>query len=109
MKAQPLRVVLAFYSSEENHAERAFRALRGQGKVCLAGADSSKLDEICARYYGLRLEGESLVVVETATLKIEAIVATLRLEGSPAIFVVRPGFAAVEPATPESKRPTSQF
>ena len=71
--------------------------MRGQGRVCLAGSDASNLDEICSRYYGLRLEGESLVVVETAASKIEAIVAALRLEGSPAIFVVRPGFTPVEP------------
>ncbi len=105
MKVQPLRVVLAFYSSEENHAERAFRSLRDQGKVCLAGADVTQLDDICARYYGLRLEGETLLVIETAAAKIEAVVAALRIEGSPAIFVVRPGFAPVDVAQADVAQP----
>jgi cyclic beta-1,2-glucan synthetase len=100
MKAQPLRIVLAFYSSEENHAERAFRLLKGQGKVCLAGADATRLEEPCARYSGLRLESETLLVVETLAAKTESVVATLRVEGSPAIFVVRPGFAPMEPPQP---------
>jgi cyclic beta-1,2-glucan synthetase len=102
MKAQSLRVVLAFYSAEEGHAERASRSMRSYGKVCLAGPDSSKLTNSCRRYGSLRLGGESLVVVETGSVGIGDVVKALRLEGSPAIFVVRPGFGAVGPG-PESE------
>jgi len=90
MKAKPVRIVLAFYSSEEAHAERAFQALKGREKVCLTGSEQSSLPPLCNRYRALRLEGESLVVVETGASRIEAVVKTLRLEGSPAIFAVRP-------------------
>jgi cyclic beta-1,2-glucan synthetase len=90
MNAKPVRIVLAFYSSEEGHAERAFQALKGREKVCLTGPGQPSLPPLCNRYKGLRLDGESLVVVETVASRVEAVVKTLRLEGSPAIFVVRP-------------------
>ncbi len=92
MKIAHPRIVLAFYSSEEGHADRAVRSLRGKGKVCLVPADPAELTDISRRYCGLRLESESLVVVETDSSRVDAVIKTLRLEGSPAIFVVRPGF-----------------
>src|SRR5437588_12549308 len=100
MKAKPVRVVLAFYSAEEGHAEGAYRALQRSEKVCLAGGDLAGLDPLCRRYYGLRLEGESLVVVETEESRLDAVIQALRLEGSPAIFTVRPDFGP-DQAEPE--------
>ena len=90
MKAKPARIVLAFYSAEEEHAERAFQALKGREKVCLTGPEQPSLPPLCHRYQGLRLAGESLVVVETVASRIEGVIKTLRLEGSPAIFAVCP-------------------
>jgi cyclic beta-1,2-glucan synthetase len=92
MKASPARIVLAFYSSEEGHADNAFRALKRTEKVCLAGPDPSTLTVDCKRFYGLKIEGETLLVVTTESSRIEDVVKTLRLEGSPAIFAVRPDF-----------------
>ncbi|MEP6715865.1 MAG: hypothetical protein ABJC09_09825, partial [Terriglobia bacterium] len=90
MKVKPVRIVLAFYSSEEEHAERAFQALKGREKACLIAPGQSTPSPLCNRFSALRLEGESLVVVETVASRIEAVVKTLRLEGSPAIFAVHP-------------------
>jgi cyclic beta-1,2-glucan synthetase len=92
VKDRTVRVVFAFYSAEEAHAESAVDALKSSENVCLAGPGPAKLRQLCARYRGLRLEGETMVVVETRARRIEAVVRKLRLQGSPAIFVVRPDF-----------------
>ena len=83
---------MAFYSAEEAHAERAVQALKHSGKACILRAGTGRLTPLCARYRSLQLEGETLVVIETGIGRIEAVVTTLRRQGSPAIFAVRPDF-----------------
>jgi cyclic beta-1,2-glucan synthetase len=89
MKAKPVRVVLAFYPSDAGQADRAWHSLDGKVRACLIRPDSTKFPDFCGRYPELRLEGESLVAAEAEPLKVEDVVKTLRLAGSPAIFVVR--------------------
>ena len=90
-KDQSVRVVLGFYPAEEGNPQEAFSAL-GTG-ACLYGPTEtlgSVSAESCARYSPLRLEGESLVVAETAPGEVQAIVQALGSAGSPAVFVLRP-------------------
>src|SRR5665213_498414 len=90
MTVKPLRIVLAFYPSGEMPADRAWQSLQRVAKVCLVRPDTRNTLSSCKRYAMLRLEGETLVVAETQPLNVENVVKTLRLTGSPAIFVVRP-------------------
>ena len=93
MIIRPLRIVLAFYPSGDEPAERAFKSLQRLAKVCVVRADATKdIADSCRRYANLRLEGESLLVAEAEPDKVEDVVTAIRLNGSPAIFVVRPDF-----------------
>ncbi len=94
MTASPLRIVLAFYPSGEMPAEGAWKTLQRISRVCLIRPDSKNALAFCKRYAMLRLEGEVLVVAETQPRNVETVVKTLRLTGSPAIFVVRPDSAS---------------
>src|SRR5579862_2887029 len=87
MKSRPLRTVLAFYSSRDEPAERALDTAHAT-RFCVIRADGEKVAEWCRPYALLRLEGETLAVVEAERGRIEAVVRALRLTGSPAIFVV---------------------
>ncbi len=93
MTANPVRIVLASYSFEEGHAKQALQTLKRTEKACLAGTGRSGLNPSCRRYESLRLEGETLLIVETVGTRVDAVVKLLRLEGSPAIFAVNPDFA----------------
>ena len=93
MLTRPLRIVLAFFPSGDEPVERAFKSLQRLAKVCVVRADNDMAD-LCRRYAQLRLEGESLLVAEVESGKVEDVVAGIRLAGSPAIFVVRPDFTS---------------
>ncbi len=92
MLTRPLRIVLAFYSSGDESAERAYKSLQRLAKVCMVRADAKDIADNCRRYAALRLEGESLLVAEVDPGKVEEVVTAIRLAGSPAIFAVRPDF-----------------
>jgi cyclic beta-1,2-glucan synthetase len=93
MLTRPLRIVLAFYPSGDEPAERALKSLQRLAKVCVVRADATKdIPDSYLRYAKLRLEGESLLVAEAEPGKVEDLVTAIRLAGSPAIFVVRPDF-----------------
>ncbi len=105
MKATPVHSVLGFYAADDEEPKRTFEALRGAnvGEVCLFGGDGSSQSsgrKPCARYSGLRLEGESLLVVIAPRHKTQLVVRKLRENGSPAIFVVPEGDSW--PADPEA-------
>jgi cyclic beta-1,2-glucan synthetase len=108
MKLRPNRIVLAFYSAEEEHAQRAFQAIKGREKACLLGPSTLRVSAVCAPYAAFLLDGESLVVVETVSDRVESLVTTLRLEGSPAIFAIRPDSAVEAPVQPEQNRRGTQ-
>jgi cyclic beta-1,2-glucan synthetase len=90
MKATPVRLVVAFYPSDGDQARRAYRALENIGHICLTGSREDKPAEFCRRLANLRLEGESMLAAETESSQVEAVVRTMRLSGTPAIFVMRP-------------------
>jgi cyclic beta-1,2-glucan synthetase len=96
MKNSASRVVLAFYSREEQEqANRAYQSLLKSGsEPCLIASDTDTPPERCRLYADLRLEGEELITAWTAPAKIGQVVETLRLAGTPSIFVIRPPVAA---------------
>src|SRR6185436_3086415 len=107
MKAQPICSVLAFYPAGEGDPQAAYKAVREarRGKTFLftqedpgSGTEGS--------YGALRLEGESLIVVEASLLDVEAVVKRLQSTGSPAVFVLHdvPAVPPV-PASPKSHQP----
>jgi cyclic beta-1,2-glucan synthetase len=107
------QTVLAFYSNEEQEqAGRAYKSLRAAGgKACTSPSDKGRLPESCRLYFQLRIEGETVVAVDTETSKIGEAVKTLRLSGTPSIFVIRPMLAAggeldqtPAPAAPRTRR-----
>ncbi|HTW67790.1 MAG TPA: glucoamylase family protein [Bryobacteraceae bacterium] len=117
MKQKPLRLVLAFYSGDEEEPNTAYRSVReaGSGRVFLfsAGAPSKTGRPAIDRYAALRLEGETLVAVEAPAEKLENIVRRLQDVGSPAVFALREDSANlsapgeqpdVEPSTGGSPR-----
>ncbi len=103
-----IRVVLAFYSADDGQAERSIKTLPGDaGRVRIVQSGSAKIRGPLARYAALRLEGETLVAVETETGKVGSVVNTLRLAGTPVIFAIRPdcevrGLAEIEWQEPPS-------
>ena len=90
MTGKPLRIVLAFYPSAETPADQTWQSLERIARVCRVDAETTDINSKCKRYAPLRLQGESLVVAETDPASVESVVSTLRLTGSPAIFVGRP-------------------
>ena len=90
MTGKPLRIVLAFYPSAETPADQTWQSLERIARVCRVDAETTDINSKCKRYAPLRLQGESLVVAETDPVNVESVVASLRLTGSPAIFVGRP-------------------
>src|SRR5579859_4342912 len=103
MNPASLRVVLAFYSGEEEGPEAAYREVRNvsRGRAFRFGPKSEARTGARAidRYSALRLEGETLVAAEASTENVEAIVRQLQDVGSPAVFVLREDLAnLVEPA-----------
>jgi cyclic beta-1,2-glucan synthetase len=102
------RLVLAFCPADEGQAERAIKTLPAHsGRVRVFAADSERVRAPLARYAALRLEGETLVAVETQAGKVESVVNTLRLAGTPAIFAIRPDCAARGMAEIEWQEPPS--
>src|ERR1051326_8673760 len=88
------RVVLGFYSTEEEYAQRVWHAIRAisprayyypsNGKPQPSNSQSDK-------YALLRLKDEELVTAEVDSAKVPAIVSILRSSGEPSVFVARPG------------------
>ena len=93
MTGRPLRIILAFYSSAETPTDQTWQALQRSARVCRVDAETKEINSRCKRYAPLRLQGESLVVAETDPSNVEIVVNSLRLTGSPAIFVGRPDSA----------------
>ena len=89
---KPVRIVLAFYPSEEGPADSVWKSLQRIARVCVVRPGSTRIRASCRRYALLRLEGEAMVVAETKPSRVEAVVNLLRLAGSPPIFVARPNF-----------------
>src|SRR5579863_3001141 len=92
MKVKPSRTILAFYSADEGGSANALAALRSEaGDICLFRADGSverSRRAVCEDYAGLRLKNEVLLVAQTESSQVQAIVQTLRGSGEPAIFVI---------------------
>ena len=106
MKTIASRAVLAFYSSEEEQqAKRAHQALHSSGSSpCIVRGDSGHPPEWCRLYSELRIEGETLIALETEPSKIGHVVKTLRHEGTPSIFVVRPNAPAGQRKKPAKEK-----
>ena len=98
------QVVLAFYSREEREqANRAYQSLLKSGsKAYLIAGDTDPVPEASRLYADLRLEGEDLIAAGTESAKIAQVVKTLRLAGTPSIFVVRPPAASPRKSMRES-------
>ncbi|HEX4273826.1 MAG TPA: glucoamylase family protein [Bryobacteraceae bacterium] len=94
MKARPVRIVLAFYPSEEGPSERIRKSLEPVSRICIVRGDTREIPRSYSRYAPLRVEGETLLIAETPAAKLETVVKYLRVSGSPAIFVVRPEFVS---------------
>jgi cyclic beta-1,2-glucan synthetase len=92
-----IRIVLAFYPSDDGQADRAIKALPRDGVRAIRNAQS--------RYDRLCLEGETLVAVETEPSKVESVVNTLRAAGTPVIFAIRPDLEGFGPVEIEWKEP----
>jgi hypothetical protein len=91
MKAQPICSVLAFYPAGEGDPLAAYKAVREarRGKTFVFGPeDPDSASQREASYASLRLEGESLIVVEVSLLDVETVVKRLQSTGSPAVFVL---------------------
>ncbi|MGD1073233.1 MAG: glucoamylase family protein, partial [Bryobacteraceae bacterium] len=98
MKTPASRVVLAFYSSEEREA--ASRASR------LVHASKPGREPEFSRFYSeLRIEGETVVTIETDPSKTGQVVKTLRLTGTPSIFVIRPNLRPSHGQSRENEGP----
>ena len=71
------------------------------GRACLVKPDGTIVGASSAskRYAALRLETESLLAVETEAASVDAVAGRLRLQGGPAIFILRE-FAPVAPPNP---------
>ena len=106
MKNQNPRTVLAFYSNEEREqAGRAYQTLQNSsGGAYILQRDGDAAPPSCEFYSQLRIEGETLVAVGTEPSKISYVVKTLRLTGTPSIFVVRPNLASSRKKRPELNR-----
>ncbi len=106
VKADSVRVILGFYSSEQLDAEKAFQAIEASsvGRAHLfhgGGAEPHAGAE--AHYTALRLQGESLVVAETPRANVQAVVEKLQNSGLPAIFVLREDLGADSLSTLEKE------
>ncbi len=92
MKANPARVVLAFYSAKEDEPQKAFDAIQSsvRGPSMLFRQDGSVAGRMrkMSRYQALRLDGESLIAADVPAADVHAVVKRLLGEGSPMVFVV---------------------
>ena len=107
MKNPAKRAVLAFYSNEEQEqAKRVYQSLRASGiDARMSSSDAGSLPESCRLYEQLTIPGESLVAVEAEPSKIGRVVETLRLAGSPSIFVIHPEFLGSNETKPAPRIP----
>jgi uncharacterized protein YfcZ (UPF0381/DUF406 family) len=76
MRNHASRVVLAFYSREEQEqASRAYQSLLKSGsEPCLIASDTDPPPESCRLYADLRLEGEDLIAASTEPAEIAQVV-----------------------------------
>ncbi len=98
MDARTARSVLAVYTANDEDFAVAYKALHSArlGKVRLFRADEasrSAKSKTPERYAALRLEGESLLVVQAPPASVPAIVPILQSAGSPAVFVLPENFS----------------
>ncbi len=95
------RVVVAFYSSGNAEAEKAYRTMAGiSARVTLFPDNHTQGNQTRRnqtgrtenRYAALRLAGESLIVAEASPANVEFIVKRMQTSGQPAVFVLRQDF-----------------
>jgi cyclic beta-1,2-glucan synthetase len=87
------RVVLGFYASEDESAERAWRAVLSvnpRTHCYRTGGRAASTSVIGNKYSQLRLNDEELIVSEVESPKVQAVVGILRNTGEPGVFVLRP-------------------
>ncbi|HTA47754.1 MAG TPA: glucoamylase family protein [Bryobacteraceae bacterium] len=102
MKSRPLRIVLAFFPSGDESAERLLPSLqRVSVSACVIQGESRNIPDFCQRYEKLRFEGESMAAAETEPGRIEDVAKALRIAGSPAVFVLGPAAASEPEPIPE--------
>jgi hypothetical protein len=93
MKANSLRVVLAFYPAGDNCSE-IFAALKQERLGRVAGySDGSKAlptHHFAAKYADLRLDGECLIAIESTPENVPAVVQAMLHQDSPAVFALHP-------------------
>src|SRR5580658_3934012 len=93
MKANSLRVVLAFYPAGDNCSE-IFAALKHErlGRVAGYSDGSAALPthHFAAKYADLRLDGECLIAIESTPENVPAIVQAMLHQDSPAVFALHP-------------------
>ena len=109
MTSDPYRIILGFYSSEQVDAEKAYRAISTSRDVrvrLFVGNGTKPKSPAEVHYAPLRLEGESLIVAETSSSNIQAVVKQLQSVGLPAVFVLREDFADLTSAHKRSLAPS---
>jgi cyclic beta-1,2-glucan synthetase len=93
MKANSLRVVLAFYPAGDNCSD-IFAALKQErlGRIAgyRTGGASLPAHHFAAEYADLRLDGECLIAIQSTPENVPAIVQAMLHQGSPAVFALHP-------------------
>ncbi len=86
------RIVLGFYASGDEYAQRAWSAIRSTSAKVQhfpAYAESDTAEPFSIRYATLRLPDEDLIVAEVDRDQVPAVLNILRASGEPALFVAR--------------------
>lgn len=104
MRSEPRRIILAFYPSGDEPAEGGLPPVMKGARACVIRGETRDIPDFCRRYAELRFEGESLIAAEAESGRVEDAIKSLRLAGSPAIFVVDAAPERGEPQ-PEVRRP----
>src|SRR5262249_39744222 len=95
----PARFVLGFFPGESGNSTQAYRgAIGAAARACLFRADGTiaASHDFCARYGGLRLPGESLVIARVSRESVPRIADDFQREGSSGVFVLPDPSAAPE-------------
>ncbi len=89
------RLILAFFAAEDSAAGRAARRAAKSGARATLNCDHGKRNSPSCRYSGLRLPDEQLLIAETATETVQALVEEIREEHPAAVFVLSEAFADI--------------
>ena len=97
------RVVLGFYASEEEDAQRAWRAISAVAPhTRLYPSNGRATPAADEKYSRLRLGEEKLIISEVAASKVPAVVGIFRNTGQPGVFVTRPDSASSGSPQPDA-------